>query len=145
MRILGNIVAVLYFIFPMSLMIMILLLQPIMLPSEISTITNSGFSGGTKPREGIMFFAFIIGLSTVIPPLRKMYRTLPWLYPFIKIFFINFIIANIGISILQYGYEVNNEARHIIFFILMITQLVICRIAMCVYFKYRPVKAYVER
>lgn len=145
MRVLSNIVALLYFIFPMSLVMLILLLQPLMLPKEISTIIDSGFAGPNYARGLVGMFGLVIGLSMLIPPLRKIYQVLPWFYPFIKIFFINFIIVNIGLSILHYGYEVNNEARHTMFYALMTAQLVICRIAMCVYFKYRPVKTYVER
>lgn len=141
----GVIVAVVYFIFPMSLVILMLLLTPLMFPNAISTIINSGFAGPGKEWGFIAMCGFFISLSLLIPVLRRIYLSLPWFYPFIKIFFMNFIIMNIGILILNYGYQVNNEARHIVFFSIMVLQLLICRIAMCFYFKYRPVKAYVER
>ena len=54
---------------------------------------------------------------------------------FVKIFFINLVILSTGLYILNKGYEVVNETRHTIAFILMIIQVVVCRLAMCFYFK----------
>jgi biotin transporter BioY len=74
-----------------------------------------------------------------------MYYALPWLYPFTKIFFADLVILNIGLTILNIGYEVDNSARHTTAFVLMIVQIIVCRIAMCIYFKLRPVRHIEER
>lgn len=139
-NLLGSTAAVIYFIFPMSFVILLLLFMPLGFLMDVDVMRSSGFAGPNTAASIIGICGFIIGLSLLIPPLRKMYRALPWLYIFIKIFYVDLIILNIGIAILNYGYQVNNEARHTLFFFLMIVQLVVCRIAMCFYFKMRPIK-----
>ena len=142
---LGSMGAVLYFVFLMSFVILLLVFYPIMFPSEVSSIRDSGFAGPNNATSFIGVCGLIIGLSTLIPPLRKMYYAFPWLYSFVKIFFVNLIILCIGITILNYGYQTVNEARHTLFFTLMIIQIIVSRIAMCIYFKIKPVKFFEER
>ncbi|MBD5637700.1 hypothetical protein HYI18_03615 [Clostridium botulinum] len=142
---LGNILATIYFIFPMSFILIVLIFMPIGFFTNVSAIMESGFA---TPSTAISFIAacgFVIGISLLIPPFKKMYRALPWLYPFTKIFYINLIIINIGLEILNRGYQVINNARHITSFILMIIQIIACRIAMCIYFKLKPAKFIEER
>lgn len=142
---LGSTAAAIYFIFPMSFILLLLIIMPLGFLTDVSAVRNSGFAGQNAATALIGVSGFCIGLSTLIPALRKMYRVLPWLYTFVKIFFINLVILNIGTMILNYGYEVNSEARHTTFFILMIVQIVICRAIMCIYFKLKPVKPIEER
>ncbi|MBW6410137.1 hypothetical protein [Clostridium weizhouense] len=144
-KILGNTVAAVYFVFPMSLVLLLLIFMPIAFLMDISAVRGSGFAGPNSSAAFIGFGGLFIGLSLLIPPLRKMYRVFPWLYSFTKIFYVNLIILCIGESILNFGYEVQSNARHITFFILMIVQLFICRIGMCIYFKLKPVKHIEER
>lgn len=144
-NLLGSTAAAIYFIFPMLLVILVLIFTPLMFSTDVSSITGSGFAGPNTSASIIGVCGLSIGLSLVIPPLRKMYLTLPWLYPFVKIFFIDMIILNIGITILNYGYQVNSEARHTLFYMLMIVQIVVCRIVMCIYFRIRPVDRIEER
>lgn len=144
-RLLGNIVIALYYIYFMLIVILLLILYPIMFPSEVSSIRNSGFAG---PNNSIIFIGIcglFIGLSMLIPPLRKMYYVLPWLYSFVKIFFVNLIILCVGVSILNYGYQTVNEARHALFFTLMIIQIIVSRLAMCIYFKIKPARFLEEK
>lgn len=144
-NLLGNIAAAVYFIFPMSLIILLLLFTPLMFQSDVSSITGSGFAGPNTAASLIGMCALSIGLSLIITPLRKMYIAFPWFYPFVKIFFIDMIILNVGIAILNYGYQVTSEARHTLFYILMIIQIAVCRIAMCIYFRIRPANRIEER
>lgn len=144
-RLLGSTVAAIYFIFPMSLVLLLLLFMPVGFLSDVSSIRNSGFAGPDTTLSFIGLSGLVIGLSLLIPPLRKMYHALPWLYSFVKIFFINLVILSIGLSILNYGYQVVNESRHLTFFIIMIVQVVICRLGMSIYFKLRPIKNEVNR
>lgn len=144
-KFLGNIAAVVYFVFPMSLILLVLFFMPVGFLNSVSVVRDSGFAGQNSCAEFIGISGLFIGLSLLIPPFRKMYRVLPWLYSFTKIFYANLLIIGIGESILNFGYEVQNNARHSTFFILMIVQLFICRIGMCIYFKLKPVKYVEER
>ncbi|WP_027632094.1 hypothetical protein [Clostridium hydrogeniformans] len=141
----GNTAAAIYFIFPMSFILFTLLFMPLFFLSSVSAVRISGFAGISMTFEFISVCGFVIGLSLLIPPFRKIYKAFPWLYSFTKIFYANLIILSIGLGILNKGYEIQNTTRHTIFFILMIVQVFICRVAMCVYFKLKPVKNIEER
>lgn len=136
----GNTAAAIYFIFPMSMVLLILIFMPIVFLSDVSAVRNSGFAGPNITTSYIGVCGLFIGLSLLIPAFRKMYRAFPWLYSFTKIFYVNLIILCIGSRILNMGYQVNNDSRHTTFFILMIAQIVICRIAMCIYLKLKPIR-----
>lgn len=142
---LGSTVAAIYFIFPMSLVLLVLIIMPIGFLLDVSALRNSGFAGPNIAASSIGVCGLSIGLSILIPPLRKMYQVLPWLYSFVKIFYVNLLILNIGFTILNIGYQAQSDARHTAFFILMIVQIVVCRIAMCIYFKLKPVSHIEER
>lgn len=137
---LGYIIATIYLIFPMCLVLLMLILMPLIFLMTVSIVRSSGFVGPNIATAFIGTCGFFIGLSLLIPPLRKMYKVLPWLYSFIKIFYVNLIIMSIGLAILNIGYQVQNDARHTMFFTLMIVQVLACRIAMCIYFKLKPAK-----
>lgn len=136
---LGAALALVYFIFPMSIALFIMIFTPLMFPSEVSTIRTSGFAGPGVSSALIGVCGLIIGLSLIIPPLRRMYRALPWLYAFVKIFFANLILFNVAIAILNYGYEVSDEARHTLYFGVMIGWLIAGRLAMSLYFRWKRV------
>lgn len=144
-NLLRNIGVILYFIYFMLITILLLILYPLMFLTEVSSIRNSGFAG---PNNSIIFIGIcglFIGLSMLIRPLRKMYYALPWLYSFVKIFFVNLIILCAGVSILNYGYQTVNETRHSLFFALMIFQIIVSRIAMSFYFKIKPARFLEEK
>lgn len=137
---LGNTAAIIYFILVMWWMLLMLAIVPFTLLGNIQTIRSSGFS---MANMGIMFmglFGLFIGISLLIPAFRKMYYKLPWLFPYVKILYVNLVIMGVATLILNYGYEVQNSTRHTSFFMVMIAQIVICRIAMCIYFNKKPVK-----
>lgn len=140
---LGSKSAFFYFIFVMCWVILLLAIAPLMLYSDINVIRESGFSVPNIGIELIGVLGLFIGLSLLIPSFRRMYYNLPWLFPFVKILFIDVIIMSFAIMILNYGYEVQNNTRHTIFFILMIVQIILCRAAMCIYFNKKPVR-YIE-
>jgi len=144
-NLLGYIIATIYFIFPMCLILLMLILMPMFFLTDVSTVRSSGFAGQNTAGLFIGMCGLFIGVSLLIPPLRKMYRVLPWLYSFVKIFYTNLIILCIGLLILNFGYQTQNDTRHTVFFILMILQVVICRLAMCIYFKIKPAKIINER
>lgn len=144
-NLLGYIIATIYFIFPMCLILLMLILMPMFFLTDVSTVRSSGFAGQNTAGLFIGMCGLFIGVSLLIPTLRKMYRVLPWLYSFVKIFYTNLIILCIGLLILNFGYQTQNDTRHTVFFILMILQVVICRLAMCIYFKIKPAKIINER
>ncbi|WP_346920842.1 hypothetical protein [Clostridium sp. UBA7339] len=144
-NLLGYIIATIYFIFPMCLVLLMLILMPLFFITDVSTVRSSGFAGQNTAGLFIGICGLFTGVSLLIPPLRKMYRVLPWLYSFVKIFYVNLIILGIGLIILNFGYQTQNNTRHTVFFILMILQVVICRLAMCIYFKIKPARIINER
>ncbi|MFF2754044.1 hypothetical protein ACFVR1_09920 [Psychrobacillus sp. NPDC058041] len=135
---LAAVFATLYFISPMSFILLILVFMPLLFVTEVGTVLASGFSGPKTSATFIGICGLFIGISMLIPALRRMYKALPWLYSLITIFFINLVIMNIGLSILNYGYEVTDTTRHMHFFQLMILFVILARLAMCVYLNKKP-------
>lgn len=138
--ILGSTAAVIYFLVVMWWILLMLIFVPIGLISDIDTIRSSGFSTSNIGTAFIGIFGLFIGLSLLVPTLRKMYYKLPWMFPFVKILYPNVIIMSVATMLLNYGYEVQNQTRHTLFFILMICQIIICRALMCIYFSKRKVQ-----
>ncbi|MEK3934856.1 hypothetical protein MKY41_05995 [Sporosarcina sp. FSL W7-1349] len=138
---LAAVAAILYFLFPMSLVFFILIFTPLMFVWDVESIRASGFAGPQSSIALIGISGLFIGISMLVPALRRMYRALPWLYPFISIFFINLIIANVALMILNTGYEISNETRHLLFTIFMIVFIIGARLAMSIYFRKKPVSS----
>ena len=134
-----KIICGIYFATFMLLIIVMMVLYPIMAPNLIRMIRTSGF-GGPNDMYMLSVFGLIIGLSLLIPVLRQMYYWFPWLFPFVKIFFVNCAILIVGTTILNFGYQVQNPTRHTTFFILMICFMVIGRVLMCFYFHKKNVE-----
>lgn len=138
--ILGSTAAFIYFVLVMWWILLMLLFAPLGLLMDIQTVRSSGFSTTNIGMSFIGIFGLFIGLSLLIPALRKMYFKLPWMFPFVKILFVDVIIMTVATFILNYGYEIQNNTRHTAFFIIMIVQIILCRIAMSIYFNKKPVK-----
>jgi hypothetical protein len=138
-KILGSTLAFVYLLFPMGLVLLILIFTPLMFFSDVSAIRTSGFAGPDTALSTIGLSGFVIGISLLIPPLRRIYGVFPWLYPFVKIFFVGMIILNIAISILNVGYQTGSDTRHTLFFILMVVFVVLGRLGMSFYFYRNPV------
>lgn len=136
---LAAVAAILFFIFPMSLVLLILFIMPLMFLWEVEAIQASGFAGPQTSMILVGFCGLFIGISMLVPAFRRMYRAMPWLYPFVSIFFINLIIANVALMILNTGYEVSNAMRHTLFTIFMIVFIIGARLAMSIYFWKKPV------
>ena len=127
-RWISNIAAILWFFGMLIWMLLMLPITLLMLPSDITTIMESGF--GTQPIgfTFLLIFGFIFGITMLVPAFRKCFYKLPWLYPYI------------GIEILNYGYQVQSDSRHTLFLVLMIAQIVVCRVAMCILFHKKPMR-----
>ena len=132
----SNIISGLFIIWILILLFLLLLV----IISDINTIIVSGFSMPNMGGVCIGIMALLIGLSMLIPPLREKYYSYPWLYAYVKIFFFDLIILCIAQTIINYGYEVQSQSRHILFIILMVVQIILCRIIMCLYLNKRKCK-----
>lgn len=139
-RWISNIAAILWFF---GMLIWILLMLPItllMLPSDITSIMESGFGTKTIGFTFLLIFGFIFGITMLVPAFRKCFYKLPWLYPYITILTADVAILAIGIEILNYGYQVQSDSRHTLFLVLMIAQIIVCRIAMCILCHKKPMR-----
>lgn len=132
--------AVIFFVTVMWWVLLMLAFVPIGLIMDMNTVIKSGFSTSNIGFAFIGSLGLMIGLSLLIPPFRRMYYALPWLFPFVKIFYLNVVILSIATIILNKGFEVQNEYRHIMFIALMIIQIILCRFAMCIYLHKKPVR-----
>ena len=132
--------SVLYFVAVMWWVVLLLLITPFMLIGDIGTVHESGFSSNNIGLSFMGIFGLLIGVSLLIPAFRRMYYKLPWLFPFVKIFLVNVVILTIAELVLNYGYEVRNDARHMLFFILTLGVIVIGRVIMSVYFSRKKVE-----
>lgn len=134
-----NLTCIAYWVMFMSVVIALIVLYPFMAFSHIGMVRTSGFAG---PNEMYMLTiaGFLIGLSLLIPVLRRMYHWFPWLYAFIKILFVNTIIMVVATTILNFGYQVQDSTRHTIFFVLMLCFIILARAVMCVYFHRKQVE-----
>lgn len=132
-RWISNIAAILWFFGVLIWMLLMLPITILMLPSDITSILESGF--GTQPIgfTFLLMFGLIFGITMLVPAFRKCFYKLPWLYPYITILTADITILAISIEILNYGYQVQSDSRHTIFLILMIAQIVVCRIALCIF------------
>ncbi len=137
----GNAIAIIYFVLVMWWVIILLAIVPVMLFTDINTVLESGFATTDIGLTFMGIFGLFIGLSLLIPPCRRIYHKLPWLYTYVRILFLDVIIMCIALTILNRGYEVQSEARHSLFFTLMVAQIVLCRVAMCIYLRKKPVSA----
>jgi Ca2+/H+ antiporter len=138
--VLKNVAAFLFFFGVMGWILLILGIMPLMMLSEIQKIRTIGFATMSIAPAAVGVCGLFVGLSMLVPAFRKIYQFLPWLSAYVKMFFLNLIITAVGFEIVNYGYEVQNSSRHTLFFILAILLMVVCRIAMGLYYYLRPAK-----
>lgn len=136
----SNIAAVLWFFGVLIWVLLMLLIALIILPGDITSIMESGFGTQSSGFTFLSLFGLISGITMLVPAFRKCFRKLPWLYPYITILTADVAILSIGIELLNYGYKVQSDARHTLFFVLMVVQIVVCRIAMCIFYHKKPMR-----
>lgn len=106
--------------------------------ADIVVMLKSGFAIQTIG----FVFCFLVGLIFAItgwvPAFRRCYYKLPWLYPFSMMLTMHLFILSIAEAILAKGFSVISAPRHTATIIIMIVQIVVCRIAMCIYLKKYP-------
>lgn len=132
-RVISNIAAAFWFFYAVMCMALALPVVTIEVSKNIKTIVECGFSVQSEGVILLMIFGLIFGITMLVPAFRKCFYVLPWLYPYITILTADLMILAIGIEILNYGYQVQSDARHTFFFWLMIVQMVVCRIVLCIF------------
>lgn len=136
----SNIAAIIWFF---AVLIWWLLLLPIfilMIPSAMDTIIKSGFETSRVGGMGVFFCSLVFAITLLVPAFRKCFKVMPWLYPYTTILLTDLIILSIAEELLNFGYQVQNDTRHTVFIVLMIIQIIVCRLAMGWYFYKKPMK-----
>lgn len=105
---------------------------------NIVGMLKSGFPTQTVGFIFCFLAALVFSITGWVPALRKCYYKLPWLYPLCMMMTMHLFILSIAEVILAKGFSVINTPRHIAAVVIMIIQLIICRISMCIYFKKNP-------
>ncbi|MDR2697531.1 MAG: hypothetical protein LBB40_03535 [Holophagales bacterium] len=136
----ANAAAVIYFITAMLSTILLLIYIPIVMLMDIGRIRESGFATANVSLGFIGLLGTLIGISLLVPAFRRMYYKLPWLFPLVKILYINVVITSVAKLVMNFGYEIQDEARHTKFFALTIAVIVIGRILMCLWFNRKKVE-----
>ncbi len=134
--------AILYILFVLFWVCLLLVISPFGFVSDIQQIIDSGFVNSRNIGSGKSIIA-IISLflipSFFIATLRNIYKTFPWLLPFIIFFSLNTIITAIALEITNKGFEISDTSRHSLFIVIMLAQVICCRLAMSVYFHFNPI------
>lgn len=138
-NIISNMLACLWFFCVLIWVVLLIFLAILMvLFSDIIVMLKSGFATQTV---GFMFcfvFGFILAITGWVPAFRRCYYKLPWLYPLCSILYMNLFILSISEAILAKGFQVISTPRHIATIVIMVIQMIVCRIAMCIYLKKKP-------
>lgn len=135
-RFLSNLLAILWFFGVIIWVLLFVALVDIMIIfMDILGPIQSGFSTTTIGFIVLFVAGFAFALTGWIPPFRKCYYKLPWLYPTSMILTMHLFILSVAETIINKGYTVMSTPRHVISIIIMIIQLVVCRVIMCWYLK----------
>ena len=138
-RFLSNLLAILWFFGVIIWVLLFVALVDIMIIfMDILGPIQSGFSTTTIGFIVLFVAGFAFALTGWIPPFRKCYYKLPWLYPTSMILTMHLFILSVAETIINKGYTVMSMPRHVISIIIMIIQLVVCRVIMCWYLKKHP-------
>ncbi|QNU65893.1 hypothetical protein EHE19_013465 [Ruminiclostridium herbifermentans] len=135
----SNIFAFLWFFGVLLWVILFMLIAiPMIFFINIMGMINTGFATSTIGLAFVFLSGFILAITGWVPAFRKCYIKLPWLYPLSSMLMIHLIILSIAEEILAKGYAVISAPRHTVTLIIMIVQIIACRIAMCFYFYKKP-------
>lgn len=105
---------------------------------DIVVMLKSGFSSTTIGFVFLVLSGLVFGITGWVPAFRRCYYKLPWLYPLSMIMTMHLLVLSIAEAILAKGFQVISAPRHIATIIIMILQVIICRIVMCIYLKKNP-------
>lgn len=135
MKILGNILATIYFsIFHLWIVVLGLPIISIQLYSNIFTAISSGFSFPYSLLwKLIVTISFAITVSS-LPPFRNIYKFFPWMMVFTKVAYGTMLINTMTLTLINFLYERQNSILHfigniVIFFIFIFTRYILAKIA----------------
>lgn len=137
---LGNLCLVLFFLPCILTVVVILLFAPLIAVMAINTVITTGFSTPMAMNALVLVCALLLFPTLLWSKLRKMYYNLPWLFPYVKIMFVNAVLLMVGEMILNYGYESVDESRHTLFYGLMVAWFIAARAIECYFFHRNPEK-----
>jgi hypothetical protein len=135
----SNILAVLWFfgVLMWTILFMIIVILMIFF-ADILGMLKSGFSTPTIGFVYCFLSGIVFAVTGWVPAFRKCYHKLPWLYPLSIILTMHLLILSIAEVILAKGFQVINTPRHTIVIVIVIIQMILCRVAMCIYLKKKP-------
>ena len=107
--------------------------------SDILVMLKSGFSTSTVGFAVLAVLGIVYAVTGWVPVFRNVYYKYPWLYSFTIIMMMHLAILSIAEEILSIGFSVISTPRHIATIIIMVIQVIVCRLIMCVYLKKYPV------
>lgn len=134
----SDVLSAVYLVF-MIPWIFFMLMGDLMAIMSTGVILTSGFSN-TSVMVVVGGCLMFIAPSFLIPALRRMYYRLPWLEPLILFIVIDSLILCIGYEILNFGYQVVDPDRHVMFTLLAVVWLVGARAVQCFVLKKHPIE-----
>lgn len=135
----SNVLAFLWFFGVLVWTILFMIFSIIMIFfADIMGMISSGFPTNTIGLILCFLAGLIFAITGWVPAFRRCYYKLPWLYPLCSILTMNLFILSIAETILAKGFEVISTPRHVATIVIMIIQIILCRIAMCIYLKKKP-------
>ena len=105
---------------------------------DIIVMLKSGFSTATIGFVFLFLSGLVFGITGWVPAFRRCYYKLPWLYPLSMIMTMHLLLLPIAEVILAKGFQIISTPRHVATIIIMIIQVIICRLVMCIYLKKNP-------
>ncbi len=105
---------------------------------DIMAMLKSGFTSSAIGFIFLFIASFIFSITGWVPAFRKCYYKLPWLYPLCMFLVMHLFILSTAEVILAKGFSIISPTRHVTTIIIMVVQVVACRVAMCWYLKKNP-------
>ena len=139
MKTLSNLCAILWFYFVLLKILISVTIGILMVFFfNIGGMLKSGFSTTTVGFVICGLAGLGLAITGWVPVFRKCYYKLPWLYPYCMIMLMNLFTLSIAETILAKGFSVISTPRHVATIIIMVIQIIVCRVVMCIYLKKYP-------
>lgn len=135
----SNIFAVIWFFGVLFWTILLMFIFNLMIFfGDIVVMLKTGFSTSTVGFAFLFLAGLIFAVTGWVPAFRRCYYKIPWLYPLSMIMTMHLFILSVAETILAKGFQVVSAPRHKTTIIIMIIQMIVCRVVMCIYLKKKP-------
>jgi lysylphosphatidylglycerol synthetase-like protein (DUF2156 family) len=135
----SNILAILWFFGVLMWTVISLFIGNIMIFfMDIVGMLKTGFTTSTIGFAFLFIAGLVFAITGWVPAFRRCYYKLPWLYPLSMMLTMHLGILSIAETILAKGFEVISTPRHVATIVIMIIQVIVCRVLMCIYLKKNP-------